>query len=85
MRRCYPARFIDLLHEYSRLKKDFIGIVSNKILYQQSALVVNLQSRDLKTMESFRSKLESSRFPARIENVNINPEKTTGRLVMREQ
>jgi len=77
--------FLDLLHEYSNLKTGLSGIKTQKILYQQSRLVVNLEAGDLNSMETFRSKLEKSRFPAQIENVNINPDKTTGRLVMRSQ
>ncbi len=77
--------FLDLLHEYSNLKTGLIGIKTQKILYQQSSLVVNLEAGDLNSMESFRSKLEKSNFPAQIDNVNISPDKTTGRLVMRSQ
>jgi len=76
------AGFLDMLHEYSTLKSGFNKISTDKILYQQSKLVVNLESSDLKSMESLREKLQKSRFKADIENVNINPDKTTGRLVM---
>lgn len=79
------AGFVDLLHEYSRLKSGFDSIDTNKILYQQSSLVINLESKNLESLESFRTKLEQSRFAVEIENININPDKTTGRLVMREQ
>ena len=77
------AGFLDLLHEFSRLKTGFNTISTNKILYQQSSLVISLESKDLNSLESFRSQLEKSKFSAEIENVNINPDKTTGRLVMR--
>ncbi len=77
--------FLDLLHEYSNLKAGLSGIKTQKILYQKSSLVVNLEAGDLNSMESFRSKLEKSSFPAQIDNVSISPDKTTGRLVMRSQ
>jgi len=76
--------FLDLLHEYSRLKKGYEAVSSEKIIYQQSSLVINLETSDLNSMESFRVRLESSNYSVDIENVNINPDKTTGRLVMRE-
>lgn len=76
--------FMEMLHEYSQLKAGFKAIENDKIQYQQSRLVINLQSKDLKSLESFRAKLEKSQYPAEIENVNINPDKTTGRLVMQE-
>lgn len=76
--------FLDLLHEYSRLKAGFNAVITNKIVYQQSSLIVNLETKDLNSLESFRAGLEKSSFQAQIENVNINPDKTTGRLVMRD-
>ena len=77
--------FVDLLYEYSSLKKGFDSVISDRIQYQQSQLLINLETRDLKSLESFRDKLATSRFLAQIENVSINPDKTTGRLVMREK
>lgn len=77
--------FIDLMHEFSKLKTGFDAVIAQKIVYQQSSLAVNLETKDLNSMESFRAKLEESRFSVQIENVNINPDKTTGRLVMSEQ
>ena len=77
--------FLDLLHEYSKLKAEFREIKTLKIQYQKSSLVVSLETGDLNLMESFRDRLGKSQFPAQIENVNINPDKTTGRLVMRGQ
>ena len=76
--------FIDLLSEFTRLKTGFGQLKINKIVYQQGQLVVNLEANKLETMEALRAKLEQSRFPAQIDNVNINPDKTTGRLVMKE-
>lgn len=78
------AGFMEMLHEYSQLKTGFTAIDSRKIQYQQSRLVINLQSKDLKSLESFRSKLDNSQYLVEIENVNINPDETTARLVMRE-
>jgi len=78
------ANFIDYLHEYSSLKAGFSKVITNKIQYQKSRLVVNVEAADLKSLESFRGQLEKSRFKVQIENVNINPDKTTGRLVMSE-
>ena len=77
--------FLNLLYEYSKLKTEFPAIKTLKIQYQKSSLVVSLEASDLNSMESFRDRLEKSSFPAQIENVNINPDKTTGRLVMRGQ
>ncbi len=77
------AGFVDLLHEYSRLKSGFSAISTHKVLYQNSDLIVNIETDELKTLESFRANLEKSRFDVEIENVNIDPDKTTGRLVMR--
>ncbi len=77
--------FLDLLYEYSKLKTEFPAIKTLKIQYQKSSLVVSLEASDLNSMESFRDRLGKSSFPAQIENVNINPDKTTGRLVMRGQ
>lgn len=74
--------FLELLYEYSRLKAEFKAVETLKIQYQQSRLAVNLQTSDLNSMESFRNKLQKSEFQTDIENVNINPDKTTGRLVM---
>ncbi len=74
--------FLDLLHEYSRLKAEFKAVETQKIQYQQSHLAVNLETSDLNSMESFRSRLQESQYQADIENVNISPDKTTGRLVM---
>jgi len=77
--------FLDLLHEYSSLKTEFSAIKTLKIQYQKFNLVVSLEASDLNSMESFRDRLGKSSYPAQIENVNINPDKTTGRLVMRGQ
>ncbi len=76
------AGFIDLLYEFSRLKAGFDKLKIDKIVYQKDQLMVNLQAPDLNAMEAFRTRLESSRYPGRIENVSINPDKTSGRLVM---
>lgn len=76
--------FLDLLHEYSRLKTGFSTVNTEKILFQKSRLLVNLETADLNSMESFRVQLEKSEFRVDIENVNISPDKTTGRLVMRD-
>ena len=77
--------FIDLLHEYSQLKSEFSTLTTDKVQYQQSRLIISLEASDLRSMEAFRAKLEASPYPAEIENVSINPDKTTGRLVMREK
>ena len=77
--------FLDLLHEYSQLKAQFSSLTTDKVQYQQSRLIINLEASDLRSMEAFRAKLEASPYPAEIENVSINPDKTTGRLVMREK
>jgi general secretion pathway protein L len=76
------AGFLDQLYEYVRLKTGLEQIITGKIQYQKSSLVVDLESKDLKSLESLRAKLGQSSFSARIDNVNISPEKTTGRLVM---
>ena len=77
--------FLDLLHEYSQLKAQFSSLTTDKVQYQQSRLIINLEASDLRSMEAFRAKLEASPYAAEIENVSINPDKTTGRLVMREK
>ncbi len=77
------AGFIELLYEFSRLKSGFDGLNINKIVYQKGQLVVNLEAKDLKLMEAFRSRLESARYPGEIDNVSINPDKTSGRLIMK--
>jgi type II secretion system protein L len=78
------AGFIDLLYEFSRLRAGFDKLKIDKIVYQKGQLMVNLEAANLNSMEAFRAKLESSRFPGEIDNVSINPDKTTGRLVMKE-
>ena len=78
------AGFIDFLYEFSRLKAGFDQINIDKIVYQKDQLIVNLEAADLNSMEAFRAKLESARYPGTIDNVSINPDKTTGRLVMKE-
>jgi len=77
--------FVDLLHEYSQLKSEFNTLSTDKIQYQQSRLIIYLEASDLRSMEAFRAKLEASPYQAEIENVSINPDKTTGRLVMQEK
>ena len=76
------AGFLDQLHEFVRLKQGISELKLGKIQYQKSSLVVDLESKDLRSLETLRSKLAQSSFKARIDNVNINPEKTTGRLIM---
>ena len=78
------AGFIDFMHEYARLKSEFLTVKTSKIQYFDSKLVVNLESKNLSSLEAFRSKLAQSRFKSNIEDVNISPEKTSGRLVMKE-
>ncbi len=75
--------FVDFLHEYSKLKSEFKAVETQKIQYQQLSMAVNLETKDLNSLESFRSRLEQSEFQSEIDNVNISPGKTTGRLVMR--
>jgi len=77
--------FLDLLHEYSQLKARFSSVSTERLQYQQSRLIINLETSDLKSLESFRAGLEKSPYQAEIENVSINPDKTTGRLVMQEK
>jgi general secretion pathway protein L len=74
--------FLDLLHEYTRLKSDFADIKNDRIQFQNDQLVVNLVSKDLKSLESLRSRLGNSRYVSKVENVNISPEETTARLIM---
>ena len=76
--------FLDQLHEFVRLKKGLTQIQTGKIQFQKSSLIVDLESKDLKSLEALRAKLGQSSFKVRIDNVNINPEKTTGRLIMEE-
>jgi general secretion pathway protein L len=77
--------FLDQLHEFVRLKEGISQLKIGKIQFQKSSLIVDLESKDLKSLESLRAKLGQSSFKARIDNVNINPEKTTGRLIMEER
>ncbi len=79
------AGFVDQLYEFVRLKEGLIPLKTGKIQFQKSSLIVGLESKDLKSLESLRAKLGQSSFKARIDNVNINPEKTTGRLIMEER
>lgn len=74
--------FLDQLHEFVRLKEGIPQLKTGKIQFQKSSLVVDLESKDLKSLESLRAKLAQSSFQARIDNVNINPAQTTGRLIM---
>ncbi len=74
--------FLDQLYEFVRLKQGISELKLGKIQFQKSSLIVDLESKDLKSLETLRSKLPQSSFKARIDNVNINPEKTTGRLIM---
>lgn len=78
------AGFIDFMHEYSRLKSEFPAVKTSRIQFFDSKLVINLESKNLSSLEAFRSKLAQSRFKANIEDVNISPEKTSGRLVMED-
>lgn len=74
--------FLDVLHEFSHLKSKYQSIQVDKIQFQNSSLVINLESTNLRDMEAFRSKIGESKFAARIENVNISPQQTTARLIM---
>lgn len=77
--------FLQQLHEFVRLKEGLNALKTGKMVYQKSNLVVDLESSDLKSLEALRSKLNQSSFSAKIENVNISPEKTTGRLILEGQ
>jgi general secretion pathway protein L len=77
--------FLDQLYEFVRLTEGLTQLKTGKIQFQKSSLIVDLESKDLKSLESLRTKLGQSSFKARIDNVNINPEKTTGRLIMEER
>ncbi len=77
--------FLDQLYEFVRLKEGLTQLNTGKIQFQKFSLIVDLESKDLKSLESLRAKLGESSFKARIDNVNINPEKTTGRLIMEER
>lgn len=77
--------FLDQLHEFVRLKEGLTQLKTGKIQFQKHSLIVDLESKDLKSLESLRAKLGQSSFKARIDNVNINPEKATGRLIMEER
>ncbi len=77
--------FLDQLHEFVRLTEGLTQLKTGKLQFQKSSLIVDLESKDLKSLESLRAKLPQSSFKARIDNVNINPEKTTGRLIMEER
>lgn len=74
--------FLDVLHEFSQLKSKYQSIQVDKIQFQNSSLVVNLESKNLRDMEAFRTRVGESRFAARIENVSISPQQTTARLIM---
>ncbi len=76
------AGFLNLLHEYAELNSSVRGLTTSKILFQQSRLVVNVESQDLRSLDALREKLASSRFPASVENVNIKPEQTTARVIL---
>ena len=73
-----------MLHEFSVLISGFDDIKTSRIQYQQSQLLVNLQSKNLTSLESLRNRLAQSEFDAQIDNVNISPQQTTGRLVLQE-
>ena len=73
-----------MLHEFSGLISGFDDIKTSRIQYQQSQLLVNLQSKNLTSLESLRNRLAQSEFDAQIDNVNISPQQTTGRLVLQE-
>jgi type II secretory pathway component PulL len=76
------ADFIELLHAYARLQREVNTVKTGRIQYQNGSLAINVESRDLKTMENLRNRLIQGDFPAVIENLNISPEATTGRVVI---
>ncbi len=76
------AGFLDLLHEYTQLKDGLSTISTSKILFQQSRLVVNVESRELKGLDDLREKLAKSEYPASVDNVNIKPDETTARVIL---
>ncbi len=78
------TRFLDMLHEYANLISAFPDIKTSRLQYQQATLSASLESKNLKSLESLRSRLAESPFDAQIENVNISPQQTTGRLLLRE-
>jgi general secretion pathway protein L len=76
------AGFLDLLHEYTRLKDGLQTISTSKILFQQSRLVVSVESKELKGLDELREKLANSQYSASVENVNIKPDETTARVIL---
>lgn len=78
------ASLIDFLHEYVKIKDRFKTLQTSRILFQDQQLVVSLETRELKSLEDFKLAMEKSRFNSKIENLNINPENTTGRLIVSE-
>jgi len=76
------AGFLDLLHEYTQLKEGLQTISTSKILFQQSRLVVSVESRELKGLDELREKLAKSTYSASVDNVNIKPDETTARVIL---
>ncbi|MDJ0834009.1 MAG: type II secretion system protein GspL [Gammaproteobacteria bacterium] len=78
------TRFLDMLYEYADLISSFPDIKTSRLQYQQATLSASLESKNLKSLESLRNRIAESKFDAQIENVNISPQQTTGRLVLKE-
>ena len=76
------AGFVDLLHEYTLLQRQVEAVKTGRIQFQNGKLAINVETRDLKTMEDLRNRLAAAQMAASIENLSINPDSTTGRVVM---
>ncbi|MFV2032416.1 MAG: type II secretion system protein GspL [Gammaproteobacteria bacterium] len=74
--------FLGLLSAFTQAKVEYPAIAIDKISYQKGRLSIDVKSAQLSSIEALLQVLESSGQAARLENLDIKPETTTGRFLL---
>ena len=74
--------FLQLLDEFTRARAAHPGIDLERIGFQGDRLSLDISSAQLANMEALLAGIRARGIEARLENLNIKPELSAGRLVM---
>jgi type II secretory pathway component PulL len=75
--------FLSLLVEFTRARDKFPEVEITRIAYQGKQLVFDISSRQLEKIETLLETVKKQGVDAELVSLNIKPEESSGRLVLR--
>ena len=75
--------FLQLLVDFTEVRSKFTAVEVTRIQFQKKRLSIDISSKQLKDIEALHLQLAAREISAKLENLNIKPERISARLVLR--